>query len=276
MTKNFRSFSFEFFPPKTTQGKKKLKAIAKKFEFFSPEYFSVTFGAGGSTKQGTIEACISIASNSVEACPHLSGIGSSKEMIKQILNKYKSNGFKKIVALRGDLPSGIGGPGDFPYAVDLIKFIKDTEENKFHLEIAAYPEIHPEADSEKRDFDNFLNKIKAGASGAITQFFFDPEPYFKFIEKCEKNRVSIPIVPGIMPIHNSEALLRMAKNCGANIPPWLVKGVARYSEEHDFLKYGIEIISNLCLKLIDFGAPSLHFYTINKEEPTISIIENLK
>ena len=267
--------SFEFFPPKTEKGKENLINLIKRLSHFSPEYFSVTYGAGGSTRRGTLDTCVSIKNLGQNVCPHLSGIGSSKSVIKEILNVFKGHGLTRIVALRGDLPSGIGGIGDFPYAIDLIKFIK-REQGSFSIEIAAYPEVHPDAESENTDFKNFLNKVEAGADGAITQFFFEEDSYFKFVEKCEKEKVTIPIIPGIMPIHDFEALIRMAKNCSANVPLWLKEGMQKYSNNEDRLMYGVEVITKLCQKLLLFGAPGIHFYTVNKEEPTNSIIKNLE
>ena len=267
--------SFEFFPPKTEKGKENLLKITKKLSAFSPEYFSVTYGAGGSTREGTVETCVAIKKIGQEARPHLSGIGASKTAIKEILNEYKKNGLKRIVALRGDLPSGLGGLGDFPYALDLIKFIKKIEGN-FSIEVAAYPEVHPDAESENLDFNNFVDKISAGADGAITQFFFEEDVYYRFMEKCEKTGLTIPVTPGIMPIHDFEALIRMAKNCSANIPVWLTERMERYSNKEDHLTYGVEVITNLCQKLLTFGAPGIHFYTVNREEPTSSIIKNLE
>ena len=267
--------SFEFFPPKTEKGKKNLNNLIKSLSHFSPEYFSVTYGAAGSTRKGTLETCVSVKNLGQNVCPHLSGIGSSKSVIKEILNEYKGYGLTRVVALRGDLPSGIGGFGDFPYALDLIKFIK-REQESFSIEVAAYPEVHPDAESENTDFENFLNKVEAGADGAITQFFFEEDSYFKFVEKCEKENVTIPIIPGIMPIHDFESLVRMAKNCSANVPLWLKEGMQKYSNNEDRLMYGVEVITKLCQKLLRFGAPGIHFYTVNKGEPTSSIIQNLE
>ena len=267
--------SFEFFPPKTEKGKENLINLIKRLSHFSPEYFSVTYGAGGSTRKGTLETCVSIKNLGQNTCPHLSGIGSSKSVIKEILNEFKGYGLTRVVALRGDLPSGFGGFGDFPYALDLIKFIK-REQESFSIEVAAYPEVHPDAESENTDFENFLNKVEAGADGAITQFFFEEDSYFKFVEKCEKENVTIPIIPGIMPIHDFESLVRMAKNCSANVPLWLKEGMQKYSNNEDRLMYGVEVITKLCQKLLRFGAPGIHFYTVNKEEPTSSIIKNLE
>ena len=267
--------SFEYFPPKTDKGKESLVDLTKKLSAFSPEYFSVTYGAAGSTREGTLEACTSIITLGQKACPHLSGIGASKTLIAEILNQYKEHGLTRLVVLRGDLPSGVGGIGDFPYALDLIKFIKRKEQN-FSIEIAAYPEVHPDAESEKSDFENFLDKVNAGADGAITQFFFEEDIYFKFMQKCEKEKVSIPVVPGIMPIHDLEALFRMARNCSANIPIWLKEGMDKYSKKEDLLKYGVEVMTKLCERLLHFGAPSIHFFTVNREEPTSSIIKNLE
>ena len=267
--------SFEFFPPKTEKGKDNLINLIKRLSHFSPEYFSVTYGAAGSTRKGTLETCVSIKNLGQNTCPHLSGIGSSKSVIKEILNEYKGYGLTRVVALRGDLPSGIGGFGDFPYALDLIKFIK-REQESFSIEVAAYPEVHPDAESENTDFENFLNKVEAGADGAITQFFFEEDSYFKFVEKCEKENVTIPIIPGIMPIHDFESLVRMAKNCSANVPLWLKEGMQKYSNNEDRLMYGVEVITKLCQKLLRFGAPGIHFYTVNREEPTSLIIKNLE
>ena len=267
--------SFEFFPPKTEKGKENLINLIKRLSHFSPEYFSVTYGAAGSTRKGTLETCVSIKNLGQNTCPHLSGIGSSKSVIKEILNEYKGYGLTRVVALRGDLPSGIGGFGDFPYALDLIKFIK-REQESFSIEVAAYPEVHPDAESENTDFENFLDKVEAGADGAITQFFFEEDSYFKFVERCEKENVTIPIIPGIMPIHDFESLVRMAKNCSANIPLWLKEGMQKYSNNEDRLMYGVEVITKLCQKLLRFGAPGIHFYTVNREEPTSLIIKNLE
>ena len=267
--------SFEFFPPKTEKGKENLINLIKRLSHFSPEYFSVTYGAAGSTRKGTLETCVSIKNLGQNTCPHLSGIGSSKSVIKEILNEYKGYGLTRVVALRGDLPSGIGGFGDFPYALDLIKFIK-REQESFSIEVAAYPEVHPDAESENTDFENFLNKVEAGADGAITQFFFEEDSYFKFVEKCEKENVTVPIIPGIMPIHDFESLVRMAKNCSANVPLWLKEGMQKYSNNEDRLMYGVEVITKLCQKLLRFGAPGIHFYTVNREEPTSLIIKNLE
>ena len=267
--------SFEFFPPKTEKGKENLINLIKRLSHFSPEYFSVTYGAAGSTRKGTLETCVSIKNLGQNTCPHLSGIGSSKSEIKEILNEFKGYGLTRVVALRGDLPSGMVGFGDFPYALDLIKFIK-REQESFSIEVAAYPEVHPDAESENTDFENFLNKVEAGADGAITQFFFEEDSYFKFVEKCEKENVTIPIIPGIMPIHDFESLVRMAKNCSANVPLWLKEGMQKYSNNEDRLMYGVEVITKLCQKLLRFGAPGIHFYTVNKEEPTSLIIKNLE
>lgn len=275
MSKDSKKLSFEFFPPKTQDGREKLKLLAKKLELFSPEYYSVTFGAGGSTRDGTLDACVLLSQLSTQICPHVSGITSTKEEILEILAEYSKKDLNRLVVLRGDLPSGMASSGDFPYAVDLIKFIKETQNDKFHIEVAAYPETHPEALNPEADFKNFVNKVSAGADGAITQFFFEPEPFFNFVENCEKKNISIPLVPGVMPIHNAEALLRMAKSCGTKIPLWLKDGLKRYSNEEDLIKYGIDIVSNLCNKLLNFGVPGIHFYTINRDEPTKSIIKNL-
>ena len=276
MEKNSKTLSFEFFPPKTASGLERLNNIAQAFEVVPAEYFSVTFGAGGSTQQGTLDTCSSLFdATKTPIAPHISGIGSNKEAILQSLNAYKDKGLKKLVVLRGDLPSGFGSIGDFPYAVNLIDFIIDEFENYFEIEVGSYPETHPEAVSPEQDLKYFCEKMSREVEGAVTQFFYNPDVYFKFIENCEKLGCSKPITPGIMPIVNKDALIRMAKNCGAKLPNSLIKQLDTYSKEDDVKKFGIEYVSSLVQELIKKGAPGIHFYTINQLEPTQQIIENL-
>ena len=277
MENNSKTLSFEFFPPKTEIGKRKLTELTHSLKRYSPEYFSVTFGAGGSTREGTIDTCKSlIVDAKVDACAHISGIGSTKKDIKELLKIYQTIGVTRLVVLRGDLPSGFGRIGDFPYALDLLNFIKAETDEYFRIEIAAYPEVHPEAINPKKDFENFVAKVNAGADGAITQFFYQEEVYLDFINECAKKNINIPIVPGIMPIHDLEANIRMANGCGARIPKDLLNKLEIIENNEDLIKYGIEIVTQLCEKLYSYGAPSIHFYTINKLEPTKAIISALK
>ena len=276
MEKNSKTLSFEFFPPKTASGLEKLIHIAQDFEAVPAEYFSVTFGAGGSTQQGTLDTCRSLFdATKTPIAPHISGIGSDKEQISLSLSAYKDKGLKKLVVLRGDLPSGFGSIGDFPYAVNLIDFIIDEFENYFKIEVGSYPETHPEAVSPEQDLKYFCEKMSREVEGAVTQFFYNPDVYFKFIENCKKLGCNKPITPGIMPIVSKGALIRMAKNCGAKLPNSLIKQLDTYSKDDDVKKFGIEYVSSLVQELIKKGAPGIHFYTINQLEPTQQIIENL-
>ena len=276
METNSKNLSFEFYPPKTDLGKEKLISVTKELALFKPEYFSVTFGAGGSTQEGTFNTCLALQNKTnVEPCAHISGVTSDKEQIKSIIDSYKEAGFKKLVVLRGDLPSGVGGYGDFKYAKDLLEYIKSHYGNQFHLEVGAYPEVHPQAKSADDDFIHFSNKVKAGADGAITQFFFSPEAYYEFMDRSEKANLRIPITPGLITITNKESLLRMASNCGAKLPKKIIEDLDKLNDE-DVIKYGIDVLTKLSEDLLSFGAPGIHFYTINKLEPTKAIVESLK
>ena len=276
MEKNSKTISFEFFPPKTASGSKKLIDLAKIFEAVPADYFSVTFGAGGSTQQGTLDACRSLFdATKTPIAPHISGIGSDKESISHALNAYKDKGLKKLVVLRGDLPSGHGSIGDFRYAVDLIDFINEEYDNYFEIEVGAYPETHPEAVSPDHDLKYFCEKMSREVQGAVTQFFFDTDVYFRFVENCKKLGCDKPITAGIMPISNKDGLIRMANNCGAKLPDSLIKQLDSYSEEEDIKKFGIDYVSSLVQELIKKGAPGIHFYTINQLEPTKLILDNL-
>ena len=276
METNSKNLSFEFYPPKTDLGKEKLISVTKELALFKPEYFSVTFGAGGSTQEGTFNTCLALQNKTnVEPCAHISGVTSDKKQIKSIIDSYKEAGFKKLVVLRGDMPSGVGGYGDFVYAKDLLEYIKSLYGNQFHIEVGAYPEVHPQAKSADDDFINFSNKVKAGADGAITQFFFLPEAYYEFMDRSEKANLRIPITPGLITITNKESLLRMAISCGAKIPKKIIEDLDNLNDE-DVIKYGIDVLAKLGEDLLSFGAPGIHFYTINKLEPTKAIVESLK
>ena len=276
MEKNSKTISFEFFPPKTASGSQKLIDLAKIFEAVPADYFSVTFGAGGSTQQGTLDTCRSLFdATKTPIAPHISGIGSDKESISHALNTYKDKGLKKLVVLRGDLPSGHGSIGDFRYAIDLIDFINEEYDNYFEIEVGAYPETHPEAVSPDHDLKYFCEKMSREVQGAVTQFFFDTDVYFKFVENCKKLGCDKPITAGIMPISNKDALIRMANNCGAKLPDSLIKQLDSYSEEEDIKKFGVDYVSSLVQELIKKGAPGIHFYTINQLEPTKLILDNL-
>ena len=276
MEKNSKTFSFEFFPPKTASGSQKLIDLAKIFEAVPADYFSVTFGAGGSTQQGTLDTCRSLFdATRTPIAPHISGIGSDKESISLALSAYKDKGLKKLVVLRGDLPSGHGSIGDFRYAVDLIDFINEEYDNYFEIEVGAYPETHPEAVSPDHDLKYFCEKMSREVQGAVTQFFFDADVYFRFVENCKKLGCDKPITAGIMPISNKDALIRMANNCGAKLPDSLIKQLDSYSEKEDIKKFGIDYVSSLVQELIKKGAPGIHFYTINQLEPTKLILDNL-
>ena len=274
---NLSSVSFEFFPPRTEEGDLKLNKTIKTLSEFNPKFFSVTFGAGGSTKTKTLETVLSIEASNNNGVPHLSCISSSKEEIRSILSEYKSYDIKHLIALRGDNPSGAISHGDFKYANELISFIREETGEYFHIQAGAYPEYHPEADSATDDFNNFKRKIEAGANSAITQFFFNVDAYFRFIEECQKKSISVPIVPGIMPIYNIKQLSRFSSNCGAEIPRWLRLKLESYGDDIVSLRaFGVDVISELCETLIQYGVPSIHFYTLNESGIITKIINNIK
>ena len=270
------SVSFEFFPPRTEEGVLKLDKTVKTLSEFNPEFFSVTFGAGGSTKTKTLETVLNIKSSNNHAVPHLSCISASKEDIRNLLNEYKTHEINHLIALRGDNPSGAISHGDFKYANELISFIREETGEYFHVQVGAYPEYHPEADSADDDLENFKRKIEAGADSAITQFFFNADAYFRFIEECHKRSISVPIIPGIMPIYNIKQLSRFASNCGAEIPRWLRLKLESYDDDIQSLRdYGVDVISELCETLIQYGVPGIHFYTLNESKIVSKIIKNL-
>ncbi len=274
--KHTQQFSFEFFPPKTAEGTDKLRATRDELGKLKPKYFSVTFGAGGSTQQGTYETVTEIQQAGFEAAPHLSCIGSTQERVSEILQKYINEGISRIVALRGDMPSGMGEAGEFRYANELVAFIREQTGDHFHIEVAAYPEFHPQAPSAQVDLDNFVRKVKAGADSAITQYFYSPDAYYRFVDDCEQRGLDVPIVPGIMPITNYKNLARFSDMCGAEIPRWIKKRLEAYGDDIESLRaFGMDVSTDLCRKLLDAGAPGLHFYTMNQAGPTKTLWQRL-
>jgi len=276
-TKTPQLFSFEFYPPKTEEGAASLQVVHNKLAQLNPDFFSVTFGAGGSTRDKTFDTVIDIQSKGIAAAPHLSCVASTKANIRAILKDYQDNGISKIVALRGDLPSGMMSAGEFRYANELVEFIRQETGSHFQIHVAAYPEVHPQAANGNDDFKNFKRKVEAGADAAITQYFYNAEAYFYFVDKCEKNGIDIPIVPGIMPITQYTQLFRFSEMCGADIPRWMRKRLEGFGDDRVAIQaFGLELVTNLCQRLLDNGAPGLHFYTMNQSAPTLAILENLK
>jgi methylenetetrahydrofolate reductase (NADPH) len=276
MQKHPQLFSFEFYPPKTEEGAVNLQAVHNKLAKLNPDFFSVTFGAGGSTRDKTFATVIDIQARGIPAAPHLSCVASTKANIRAILKDYQDHGITKIVALRGDLPSGTMSAGEFRYANELVEFIRQETGDHFQIHVAAYPEVHPQAASGTEDFNNFKRKVAAGANAAITQYFYNAEAYFYFVETCEKNGITIPIVPGIMPITQYAQLFRFSEMCGADIPRWLRKRLESFGDDRESIQaFGLDVVSNLCRRLLEGGAPGLHFYTMNQSAPTLAILENL-
>lgn len=268
--------SFEFFPPKTEDGVNKLRETRAQLAKFNPEFFSVTFGAGGSTRDRTMETVLEIQQEGFNAAPHISCISSSKAEILELLNTYQARGIKHLVTLRGDVPSGEVSAGDFRYAVELVEFIRANTGDHFHIEVAAYPEFHPEARSPSADLLNLKRKVDAGANSAITQYFYNADAYYRFIDQCATANINVPIVPGIMPIYNITQLARFSSVCGAEIPRWLKMRLEEYGDDMVSLRaFGIEVVSELCDNLLQSGVPSLHFYTLNQAGTIEKIIENI-
>ena len=268
--------SFEFFPPKTADGIANLRETRAQLAQFNTEFFSVTFGAGGSTTDRTKDTVFEIQAEGFAAAPHISCISSSKEEIRELLTAYQAKGIKRLVTLRGDVPSGEVSAGDFKYANELVKFIRQETGDWFHLEVAAYPEFHPEALSAAKDMANFKRKVDAGADSAITQYFYNADAYFKFMDSCRKDGISVPIVPGIMPIYNFTQLARFSNICGAEIPRWLRLRLEAYADDMPSLRaLGVDVVSELCERLLAWGAPSLHFYTLNQSGVISNIIKNI-
>ena len=271
-----KQFSFEFFPPKSDEGAAKLRETRDELAKLNPKYVSVTFGAGGSTQEGTIETVREMTEAGLDTAPHLSCIGSGKDEIRALLNGYIEMGVKRIVALRGDMPSGMRETGAFQYANELVEFIRSETGDHFHIEVAAYPEFHPQSVSASADLDNFANKVQAGANAAITQYFYNLDAYLRFVEECEKRSVEIPIVPGIMPITNIKNLARFSEMCGADIPRWLRLRLEAYGDDTQSLRaFGLDVTTELCRRLLEAGAPGLHFYSMNQVAATRVIWTNL-
>ena len=270
-------FSFEFFPPRTPEAVGKLQMTTESLAKYNPDFFSVTFGAGGSTRQRTFETVQDIREKTgIEAAPHISCIGYLTSDITDVLNTYKAAGIKHTVALRGDMPSGLASYGELRYANELVEFIRKKTGDHFHIEVAAYPEFHPQAPSPKKDLENFKRKIDAGANSAITQYFYNPDAYFRFIDSCEKLGIDVPIVPGIMPIINCTQLVRFSDACGAEIPRWILRRLQEFGDDRKAIRdFGIDVTTKLCSDLLGHGAPGLHMYTMNQSEASEAIWKNL-
>jgi methylenetetrahydrofolate reductase (NADPH) len=268
--------SFEFFPPKTADGLDKLRATRAQLAALKPKFVSVTFGAGGTTQQGTLDLVVEMKQDGLEAAPHLSCIGASRESIRQILEHYRSNQIRHIVALRGDMPSGMGEMGEFRHASDLIEFIRAETGDWFRIEVAAYPEYHPQARSPKHDLEAFAHKVKVGADSAITQYFFNADAYFRFVDDARRLGVEVPITPGIMPITNYSQLMRFSEMCGAEVPRWIAKRLESYGDDRESIRaFGADVVTDLCQRLLERGVPGLHFYTLNTAAASRTICERL-
>jgi methylenetetrahydrofolate reductase (NADPH) len=270
------NFSIEFYPPKTAEGADKLRVARAKLAALNPKYFSVTFGAGGSTQQGTLDTVLEILAEGHAAAPHLSCVGGSREAIRAILAQFQSHGIRRLVALRGDLPSGYGGGGELRYASELVEFIRAETGDWFHIEVAAYPEMHPQARSPQDDLQNFARKVQAGANAAITQYFYNADAYFQFVDAARKMGVDVPIVAGIMPITNYTQLMRFSDMCGAEIPRWVRLKLASFGDDSASIKaFGLDVVTEMCERLLAGGAPGLHFYSMNQAGPTTALWQRL-
>jgi len=274
------NFSIEFFPPKTAEGAQKLRATRATLAALDPRYFSVTFGAGGSTQQGTRDTVLEIVGEGHQAAPHLSCIGSSRASLRAILEDYRANGIKRLVALRGDLPSGYGAmdqaSSEFRHANELVEFIRAETGDWFHIEVAAYPEMHPQARSPQDDVQNYARKVKAGANSAITQYFYNADAYFRFVDEATRLGATVPVIAGIMPITNYSQLMRFSDMCGTEIPRWIRLKLASYGDDTESIRaFGLDVVTQLCERLLAGGAPGLHFYSLNQAGPTQAIWQQL-
>lgn len=273
---NDKTFSIEFFPPQTAEGVEKLRLVRDKLAALKPAFFSVTYGAGGSTRERTFSTVREIVAAGLDAAPHLSCIGSSRESIRGILAEFQAEGIRRVVALRGDLPSGMADPGEFRYANELVEFIRAETDDHFHIEVAAYPEWHPQARSPRDDLLNFKRKVEAGADSAITQFFFNADAYEHFVDEVRTLGVTIPIVPGIMPIASFSKLARFADTCGAEIPRWMRRKFESFGDDAASIRaFGLDVVTELCERLLLRGAPGLHFYTLNQAGLTTEVVQRL-
>ena len=271
-----RTFSFEFFPPNTPEGQEKLRATTRQLAQLQPKFFSVTYGAGGSTRERTLSTVLDIRAMGHAAAPHISCIASTRDSIREWLQRYQDQGIKHLVALRGDLPSGLAAAGEFQYANELVEFIRKEFDDAFHIEIAAYPEYHPQARTAQDDLKNFKRKVDAGANSAITQYFYSADAYFHFVDACEAMGLDIPIVPGIMPIGRFSQLARFSDACGAEIPRWIRKKLDGYGDDTASIRaFGLDVVTELCDNLLRAGAPGLHFYTLNQAGLTTTIWQRL-
>ncbi|SMF93432.1 5,10-methylenetetrahydrofolate reductase (NAD(P)) [Methylomagnum ishizawai] len=270
-------YSLEFFPPKTPEAETSLNNTLAKLAPLRPKFCSVTFGAAGSTREKTFETVVNLqTAYGLEAAPHLSCVASTRDNMREVLHAYQSQGIRHIVALRGDMPSGMMSAGEFRYANELVTFIREETGDHFHIEVAAYPEMHPQAQGIEADLKNFKRKVDAGANSAITQYFFNPEAYFRFIDDCEKLGLDLPITPGIMPITNYTQIARFSEMCGADIPRWVRKRLEALGDDRAAIRaFGLEVVSDLCRRLLEQGAPGLHFYTLNQAEAVLGIWKNL-
>jgi methylenetetrahydrofolate reductase (NADPH) len=276
MTARPRLYSLEFFPPRTAEGTAKLRATRRQFAQLKPAFCSVTFGAGGSTREGTLATVLEFRADGMEAAPHISCIGGTRESLSQVLTEYKRHGIRHLVALRGDLPSGAGAAGDFRYASDLVAFIREQTGDWFQIDVAAYPEFHPQAASAQDDIAAFKCKVDAGADSAITQYFYNPDAYWHFVDACAAAGIGVPIVPGIMPIGSHAKLARFSDACGAEIPRWIRKRLEGFGDDTASIRaFGLDVVTELCDTLLARGAPGLHFYTLNQAALTTTIWQRL-
>jgi methylenetetrahydrofolate reductase (NADPH) len=272
-----RTFSFEFFPPKSDEAVQKLRAARTRLAQVRPDYFSVTYGAGGSTREGTVSTVLEMHAAGLPVAPHISCIGSNEQSIRQLLQTYRKVGIRRLVALRGDLPSGMAaGSPRFRYASDLVEFVRAETDRWFYIEVAAYPEVHPQARTAAEDLSNFVRKMRAGADSAITQYFFNPDAYLRFVQDARRAGVHEPIVPGVMPITNFVQLARFSDACGAEIPRWMRRRLEAFGDDRESIRaFGLDVGASLCERLLAEGAPGLHFYTMNLAEPTLAIWSRL-
>jgi len=271
-----RAFSFEFFPPRTAEGKVKLRATWQELAKLKPRFFSCTYGAGGSTREGTLETVLDIRAAGHEAAPHISCVASTRDDVGVQLERYKSHGIRHIVALRGDLPSGLGASGEFRYANELVRFIRERTGDWFHIEVACYPEYHPQTRWARDELVAFKRKIEAGANAAITQYFYNVDAYFRFVDEARKAGIQVPIVPGIMPINNFSQLARFSEACGAEIPRWMRIKLEGYHDDTVAIRaFGLDCVTDLCRRLLEGGAPGLHFYTLNQSALSAEIWKRL-
>ena len=270
------TLSFEFFPPNTPDGREKLRITTAELARLKPKFFSVTYGAGGSTRDRTLETVLEIQASGSAAAPHISCIASTHASVREMLARYRDSGIRHLVALRGDLPSGLGTAGEFRYANELVEFIRNEFGDLFFIEVAAYPEYHPQARNALEDLENFKRKVDAGANSAITQYFFNADSYFHFVDACQARGITIPIVPGIMPINRFSQLARFSDACGAEIPRWIRRKLEAYGDDTDSVRaFGLDVVTEICERLLRQKAPGLHFYTLNQPGPTIEIWRRL-